>query len=136
MAISSYDSPNVIAGREVVPGLCTAERIEERAIEWGRNSPTFKARVLGEFPDGSDNMLIRLSWVEQAMRREYPSEIDRNSLCMGVDVARDGDDRIVFLVRDRYAVRYMEIYQHESLMVTAGRTIAIARKYGIQPELV
>jgi len=136
MAISSYDSPNVMSGREVIPGLCTAERIEERAIEWGRNSPTFKARVLGEFPDGSDNMLIKLSWVEQAMRREYQAEIDRNSLCMGVDVAREGGDRIVFLIRDKYAVRYMEIHQHESLMVTAGRTIDIARKHNVQPERV
>jgi len=136
MTISSYDVPNVIQGRPIIPGLCTRERIEERAGEWGRDSAAFKSRVLGEFPDSAEDMLVPLSWIEAAFAREYPAAIDGPSLCMGADIAREGGDRIVFLVRDAYAVRHMEIHQHKSLMDTAGRIIAVAKEHGVSAERV
>ena len=56
--ISAFDTPNVKAGEIIVPGLTTREWVEEMRIEWGEDSALWKARVLGEFPDVGDNVLV------------------------------------------------------------------------------
>ena len=69
ITISALDSPNVRAGRVVFPGLTTRQWVEERGEIWGEDNPLYRARVLGEFPDQSENTLIRLSDVEAAANR-------------------------------------------------------------------
>lgn len=128
--------PNIVEGREVIPGGITREWIESRREMWGEDDPRYVARVLGDFPDVTEDTLIRLTWVEAAMKREHPKEIDPARLHMGVDIARSGPDRIVLLIRDDYAVRYMETAQHKSLMDTSGRILQLAKRWGIQPEHV
>ncbi len=68
ITISALDSPNVQAGRVVVPGLTTARWVEERRQIWGADNPLYRARVLGEFPDQAADTLIRLSDIEAAAR--------------------------------------------------------------------
>jgi len=135
--ISSYDVPNVIQDKEIIPGLATRKRIGELAVEYGgEDSPQYKARVLGEFPDLTADMLIPLSWIESALKRDYPAEIDPLTKCMGVDVAREGGDRIVFMIRDGRATRHIETYTHQSTMTTAGQVIRLATDHGIPPQRV
>lgn len=69
ITISALDSPNVRAGRVVVPGLTTARWVEERRQIWGVDNPLYRARVLGEFPDQDEDTLIRISEVEAASHR-------------------------------------------------------------------
>ena len=69
ITISALESPNVRAGRVVYPGLTTRQWVEERGEIWGEDNPLYRARVLGEFPDQSENTLIRLSDVEAAASR-------------------------------------------------------------------
>jgi len=64
--------------------------IEERAEEWGRGSPLFISRVLGDFPEEDDGTLFRLSDLEAAVGRELGSEDP--TVRFGVDVARFGPD--------------------------------------------
>lgn len=87
--ISCYDSPRV-----------SKKWIEERKKEWGENSPVFKARVLGEFPDMVENALIPLAWVERAIQNNFefkPADEDVK-IRIGVDVARHGQDETVITV--------------------------------------
>lgn len=69
ITISALDSPNVQAGRVVIPGLTTARWVEERRQIWGEDNPLYRARVLGEFPDQAADTLIRLSDIEAAAGR-------------------------------------------------------------------
>jgi len=131
--ISALESPNVRAGREVIPGLATREWVEARRAEWGEDSPAWQARVLGEFPREGEDTLIPLAWVEAAMERE-PQR--RGELRMGVDVARYGSDRTAIVIRDDGAVRYIESHTKQSTMETTGRILALARDRGIPPESV
>ena len=71
ITISALDSPNVQAGRVVVPGLTTPRWVEERLEIWGEDNPVYQARVLGEFPDQGDNTLLNLSDIEAATRRPH-----------------------------------------------------------------
>ena len=69
ITISALDSPNVQAGRVVIPGLTTPHWIEERRQIWGEENPVYRARVLGEFPEQGENTLLKLSDIEAATQR-------------------------------------------------------------------
>jgi len=127
--IGCKESPNVQAGKEVIPGLVTQKWIDEQARDWGEDSPAFKSRVLGQFPDQGEFSLIARSWVEAAIEREADSAA--RPLRMGVDVARYGSDKTAFVIVNDSGVVYRESHQGWSTMQTAGRTIAIAREWGI-----
>ena len=66
ITMSAPESPNVAAGRVIIPGLTTAEWVEERRAIWGADSPLFRARVLGEFPERDDDSLLSNSEIEAA----------------------------------------------------------------------
>lgn len=90
--ISAFDHPNIIEGKEVIPGAITKEWVERMKEEWGEGSPLYKAKVLGDFPDETEDTLIPLSWCEQATKvTVVPSQIR----ALGLDPARFGDDKSV-----------------------------------------
>lgn len=111
--ISSYDSPNVTAGREVVKGLATLEWIEDQSEKHGPESVMFGMRVLGRFPPSSATGYIGYDCIEAARLRaaEY---VRKPTLKpdddptwtppvrrLGCDVARYGeDDTECFIVED------------------------------------
>lgn len=49
--------------------LVTVRWVVERGEEWGPESPIYQARVLGEFPDSSEDRLVPLAWLERAAQR-------------------------------------------------------------------
>lgn len=121
--VSAFDTPNVKAGRVVVPGLTSREWIEERRSEWGESSPLWKARVLGEFPESGDQVLVPIPWIEAAIERGKRRAMgvvdgnDVNSLivksraeglpkpikgvrAIGLDVARYGNDKTVMAIAE------------------------------------
>ena len=103
ITISALESPNVVAGAVVIPGLTTAEWVAERRVVWGQDSPVYRARILGEFPDRAEDSLFSVSDIEAAvMSTEAPGHSDNagwDPVMIGVDVARYGSDRSVVLVR-------------------------------------
>jgi phage terminase large subunit len=64
--------------------------IENMEKKYGRQSPVFKVRVLGEFV-GAANGVVHLEWCEAAKIREVEA-IASAPFVWGVDVARFGDD--------------------------------------------
>ena len=65
--ISALESPNVTAGRVEIPGLVTAEWVEERRAVWHENSDRYRSRVLGEFPRRGEDNLIAMEDIEAAV---------------------------------------------------------------------
>lgn len=99
---------------------------EERRIEWGEESPAYQVRVLGEFPEQSEDSLISLKWAEAAQERELPAEGD---CIIGVDVARYGDDESGYYVRKGMAVVEGAQWRGQDTMRSAGRTAEAARRW-------
>ena len=94
--IGASDTPNVEAGRVVVPGMITEEDIADRKAEWGARSAQYVGGVLGEFPEGLDDVLVSLrSATEAAGRSLDPS----GQVVLGCDVARFGHDKTVVVRR-------------------------------------
>ena len=67
ITISALDSPNLRNGEVKIPGLVTAEWVEERRIAWREDSDLYRARVLGEFPQRGEDNLIAMDDIEAAV---------------------------------------------------------------------
>ena len=109
ISISAFDTPNLegltveslLALSECeldanpYPFLTTRRWVKEKFLEWGPGHPLWEARVLGHFPQQSEDALLSLTWLEQAkLRTEGDGE-----MVAGVDVAGPGENETVLCVR-------------------------------------
>lgn len=98
--ISSKDSPNVVQGREVIPGLATREWVLDMAAEWGEDSAVYQVRVEGNYAREDEYAVIPLYLVEQAEELWKDKNLSpRDRLHVGLDCARFGDDESVAIPR-------------------------------------
>lgn len=112
ISISVFDTPNftkngiknvadlkkltkeeVLALPLVYPELVTPMWAWDKIWRWGEDTAIFQSKVMAIFPDEGDDTLIRLSWIEQSLEKEWTEEEwkrrpRRN--CIGIDVARFG----------------------------------------------
>lgn len=110
IGISAFDTPNVVAGRTVIDGLVTIEQIENIRDVYGEDSAVWKSRVLGEFPDASNDLcLVPLSWLV-ASANDYNAWASTiadgaaESITMAADLAGLGrDSGVTSVVRDYLA---------------------------------
>lgn len=100
ITVSSEESPNVIAGRQVVPGLAMPGWIEEKRDEWGANSPLYAVRVLGEFAKNEEGRIFSIHAIEEAEKR-WDEASDAGRLFIGLDPAGESGmgDESAFCVR-------------------------------------
>lgn len=98
--ISSEETPNVITGREVVPGLATREWVEEKRREWGEDSPMYRIRVKGEHVLGEDGKILSVHDIAEAEAR-WADTPAKGRLYIGLDPAGPGEggDESVFTPR-------------------------------------
>lgn len=110
----------------------SAEWVEQRARQWGRDSAVFQNRVLGEFCSSDEDSVIPLAWVEAAMARWEANRTQPRApfTCCGVDVARSGADFTV--IAPRYGRRIEELrHSHlEDTMATTGRVVGVLQGAG------
>lgn len=128
--------PNVAAGRVIYPKLVTAEWIASQRSEWGETSPTFRSRVMGEFPEESDTQLVPLAWLHAAQERSQHRVPPGLDVAIGVDVARYGPDQTVILLADSAAVREVHAARGLSTMETVGRILEAARRHNVPPDRI
>lgn len=123
IGISSFDTPN-LSGEPVPdqmrPLLPDPGWVEDARRRWGEDSPVYKAKVLGEFPEISQDTLIPQRHIVEAQIRELPLSAEPE---LGVDVARYGTDRTVITVAQGGHVRIVESRGKQSTVETTGRVI-------------
>ena len=94
--------------------------VETRRREWGEQSPLFRARVMGEFPDDEEGSLFRLSDLEAAVDRKLDDEDESNGLTFGVDPARFGPDKTALAIWNGNELLEILTRQGMDLMETAS----------------
>lgn len=90
--IGCLEHPNVVSGKNVIPGAVTREWVEFVRRTYGEESAFWRSRVLAEFPTDDSAALLERSWIEKALARARGAEGERS---IGVDVARFGADYTV-----------------------------------------
>ena len=134
--ISAFDSPNFTG--EAVPDdlrhlLPTPEWVEDARKRWGETSPLYASKVLGEFPESSENTLIQPAWIAAAQARDLPSAGGRT---IGVDVARYGTDKTILAVREGPRCRIVRTMAHAPTTHTTGEVVELQRGTGFPPAQV
>ena len=82
--------------KKPVPHLVSAQWVLDFVVEYGIDHPLVISKAFGNFPDDDDNALIKMTWVESAIAREV--DYDETELrCIGIDVARMGEDKSVLI---------------------------------------
>lgn len=98
--VSSAHTPNVITGKNLIPGLAGRAWVAEKTVEYGGpGCPEYDIRVAGEFPKQGTNGVINSGDVEAAQQRWREPVATDGPLEIGVDVARYGDDETVIYAR-------------------------------------
>jgi hypothetical protein len=126
--ISAFDTPNFTD--EPVPDglrplLLDPEWVEDKKHRWGEESPRYVSKVLGDFPDIGEDVLIPPSLILAAQQRD----LQPGPQCiLGVDVARYGSDRTVIYLRRGPVVRLHGEWSKQSTTQTTGRVIAAKRE--------
>jgi hypothetical protein len=123
--ISAYDTP-VFTG-EAVPtalldDLISPKWIQERQDDWGAASPLFTSKILGEFPEVSEETLIHPKLIQAAQLRDLSGEALRATGRYGLDVGRSARRNETACYRNRSGVIRLEFAGNEpDTMRTAGR---------------
>lgn len=106
-----------------IPGLVTREWIDERVDEWGRGSPLYEARVLGDFPLEAENALIRRDWVEQCRKTEPLDDEEEAYRIEACDLAsKHGKSETVKTYRYGHTIKEIKAYH---IPLTETRDILI-----------
>lgn len=106
--ISGYDHPNIVTGKNIIPGAVTIQSLELRKEEYGEDSNFFKSRARGISPTEGIDSLVKKSWIDECtfghtkFRNEHKKQLyefrDTESFnATGIDVANstDGDKACV-----------------------------------------
>jgi len=93
--LSCFQSPNVIAKKEIIPGMVTHEWVEDKRSVWGEEHPYWYSRVLGQFPQSSQDSIIPIEWIMRAVNREILPEDNDDVRVGGLDVSKKGHDETV-----------------------------------------
>jgi hypothetical protein len=120
ITVSAFDTPAYTGEKvpeELLPLLVSREWVEERKIRWGVTSPIYQPKVLGEFPDLSDDTLILPKWIEAAHKRTL--ERTRRPI-IAADIARFGEDETVIMRREGGCIRVYRAHHKDDTMTTAG----------------
>jgi hypothetical protein len=131
--ISCMDSPNLAGDSKEYASLVTGDWIESKKLDWSEDSPLFKSRILGEFPDDADGVLIPKSIF--SVLPEVPAK-DDGAFRLGVDVARNGEDSTILVVRDNVAIREIKEINGADTMEVCGATVNMIKQYSVTAENV
>ena len=137
ITMDAMESPNVIEGRMVFPGMSTREWVNDRREEWGEDSPEFQARVRGRFPVEGSMTIITRKMIEDAIARYSPDLQRKGRMRMGVDVAyAQRGDWGVWIAVDDVAARHWDAKRGLGSVAFEGMTKSHFREWGVDEGFV
>lgn len=103
--------------RNPFPYLTTPRWAVERLQKWGKNSPMFMSRVLAQFPSKSKDTIISFSDLE---RCSVERSLQKSPKCLGVDVARFGDEFTCVFGIENFSQVYKEKWNGQDTVRTSN----------------
>lgn len=106
------------------PALTTPRWAVQRLIDWGADSPLFISRVLAKFPGRGAQNLISLADLEACKT----SDGMPGPRVLGCDIARYGDDSIVYFGLSNFKEVLREKHHYQDTVETSSQIVRIARR--------
>lgn len=134
--VSSEETPNVVEGRVVVPGLATREWVEEKREEWGEDSPLYMVRVKGKHALSEDGRIFSIAKITAAEERWYETE-PTGRLWIGIDPAGESGtgDEAAFCSRRGFKVLALETHRGLSEEAHLVHALSLIRVHGLRREV-
>lgn len=128
--ISAFDTPN-LSGEHVPEHLrhvlVSREWVDEKREAWGEDSALWQSKVLGRFPDKSDELVVSPSLVQRGIDTDLPG---LGAGAYGLDVARFGAaESALYRSRDG-VVRLEETWVKADTTETEGRARRVLDRHG------
>lgn len=99
--------------------MADLKKLQQWVDDYGEDSDFVRVRVRGVFPRAGTNQLIASDLVEYARHNEA-EYYDQAPKVLGVDVAREGDDQSVIVLRQGPKVHWLRKYRIGDLMQVAS----------------
>jgi len=133
ISISAFDSPNFTD--EEVPEdlrevLVSQAWVNQRRRDWGEGSPIWVSKVLGDFPDISDEYLFTPAILQRCYDTNLPG-LERGRYAM--DVARYGTDKSVIYRNRGGQIRLVKEWGKKDTMESAGEAAMILKQHPVKP---
>jgi len=103
------------------------ENVNALVKKFGERSNVVRVRVHGEFPIDEDDVFISTALAESGLHTENRLE-KIETIDIGVDVARFGDDSTVIATKVNNTVLPLAIRRGQDLMATANQTVVLAKE--------
>lgn len=135
--LTSQHSSNLPA-----PYLTTPTFVQDIIRTYGVTSPQYVSRVLGLFPEQSEEALFGLQEIEDAQKPPTPDQLAKaqnSPLEIGVDVARFGSNLTVIMGWQDPLLRVLDVFSKKDTFQTAERVRAVALRcvrHGLPPLAV
>jgi len=100
--------------------IADGEWIKDK-LNWKESNPfLWETKILGEFSDLGEGVLIPLRWVERAIEAEVEPPYQNGEIEYGLDVARMGDDTNVLYRRSGWVFEMVKEWGQVDTMQTCG----------------
>ena len=83
--IRAYDSPNVIAGANIFPGVITHDYVEKKKEVWHPGDPLWEIYIEANFVESGAMTVLHPNMVKEILHKNVV-EPDMNNIVLGVDV--------------------------------------------------
>ena len=138
--ISALDHPNVVLGREVIPGATSRKFLRDTEAQYGsKDHPMYRSRVRGISPAEATDALIKLAWCERSAERwrsrAAPTESDRPAVGLDVAQSEHGDKASVAKGRGNRLMT-VESAQCNNATKLGRDTAEYAKTHGVEPRHV
>jgi hypothetical protein len=112
--VSSEETPNVVQGRIVIPGLATREWVELKREEWGEDSPLYRVRVKGEHALNEGGRIFNLHLISTAEQRWHVTP-EAGRLFIGLDPAGESGTGDETVFAPRRGLKLLALREHRGL---------------------
>lgn len=130
--ISAYDTPAFTkepVSQTILDNLASPQWVADRKKEWGESSPRYQAKVLGEFPDQSENTLFSQTVLNAGIDAEIATD-EMTNVRLGVDIARFGTDFSAVYSYKNGKVRKEASWSMCDTIESANRIVRLAHELG------
>ena len=122
-----YDAFNKVADRWFTMKVASSDStqvgknfIEDMKAKYGEESNIFRVRVLGEWPEADDDVIIPMYLLQSAVERKQEAA-ETTPVVWGLDVARFGSDRTALCKRKgNVVVEPVKTWRNKDLMELCG----------------
>lgn len=126
--INAYDSPNIKAGRDIIPGIIGHNWLNERRKVWRVTDPLWRIFVEAEFVEETSMTVLLNEQIAKILRTDTLPEPDFGDIHISIDVADEGEDSTVWCVRAGTRVLFYEQVYGNNTMEIVDKTVEIIHR--------